>query len=159
MSEDDSCAWVQRCISGNITKALLDKQRQKELNSLDLMQNTNFVYHPESLIEMQIICLLLVFVYENRNKNLKELNIDDSSNVIMLTLLVEHIFSYICAFYRSYDIEKNGKIDINGVKRASTELFIGNIQFFIACIIIGFSLNYFMQDGPNASFHSEEFVL
>jgi len=39
-------------MAGNISKHLLDKQRQKELNSLDLMQNTNFVYHPESLIEM-----------------------------------------------------------------------------------------------------------
>ena len=107
------------------------------------MQNTNFVYHPESLIEMQIICLLSIFAYENRN-NFSDIDINDSSNTIMLTLLIEHIFSYICAFYRSYDIEKNGKIDINGVKRASKELFIGNIQFFIACIIIGFSINHYM---------------
>jgi len=123
------------------------------------MQNTNFVYHPESLIEMQIICLVSVFVFENRNKDFPDIKINESSNSIMLMLFVEHIFSYICAFYRSYDIDKNGQIDINGVKRATTELFIGNIQFFIACIIIGFSINHFMQDEPYSSFHKHEYVL
>lgn len=52
VSEDDSIHWLSRCIVGNITKMDLDKQRQIESNSLDLMQNTNFVYHPESLSEM-----------------------------------------------------------------------------------------------------------
>jgi len=103
------------------------------------------------------MCLVLIVVYTNRNK--KDLDLNESSNFIMLALFFEHVFSYICAFYRSYDIDKNGQIDINGVKRASTELFIGNIQFFIACIIIGFSINHFMQDEANQSFHSERDVL
>jgi hypothetical protein len=73
--------------------------------------------------------------------------------------MVEHIFSYIIAFYRARDIQKNGQIDINGVKRAPKELFIGNVQFFIATVIIGFSINYFLDSDTKKQFHSEKYVL
>jgi hypothetical protein len=66
VDENDSIAWIQRCLVGGIDKAQLDKQRQGECNSLDIMQNTNIVYHPESLIEMQIMCLGSIFFYINR---------------------------------------------------------------------------------------------
>lgn len=104
---DEAIKWIERCIVGNITKEQLDKQRQKECNSLDIMQNTNFVYHPESLIEMQIMCLCAIQFYVNRN-NLDDIKLSDSSNLIMLCLLIEHVFSGICAIFRSYDIDKNG---------------------------------------------------
>ena len=116
------------------------------------MQNTSFVYHPECLIEMQMMCLLIVFYYSNRqvlsNQDITWTKVfgDDShsQNYILLGIMVEHVLSYLVAYFRKYDIEKNGKIDINGVKRATTESFIGNVQFFIACILIGFSVNYFL---------------
>lgn len=159
---EDALGWVQRCIVGNITKAKLDKQRQGECNSLDIMQNTGFVYHPECLIEMQLMCLLTVFGYSNR------LNWDtpyligmnhEPANFIMVALMLEHVFSYIVAFYRSRDIEANGQIDINGVKRAPNELFLGNIQFFIACIIIGFTINFFLLHENREVFQHEDQVL
>ena len=109
------------------------------------MQNTNFVYHPESLMEMQIMCLLAVFYFTNREDIYsKTIDFGHSSNIIMAALMLEHIFSCAFAFFRSYDIGKNGLIDINGVKRAPTELFIANIQFFIGCIIIGYAMNHFL---------------
>jgi hypothetical protein len=92
-----------------------------------MMQNTNFVYHPESLIEMQLICVFLVYVLNNgifysySPSSWKAYEHSDSSNFIMFTLLCEHIFSYLIAFFRHYDINKNGRMDINGVKRASNE--------------------------------------
>ena len=126
------------------------------------MQNTNIVYHPESVIEMQIMCLGIIFLYVNRIYILDPDSIERSSysaNFIMFALMAEHIFSCCCAFYRSYDIDKNGKIDINGVKRAPNELLIGNVQFFISCIIIGFAVNHFLRDDSKQNFHNPDFVL
>lgn len=81
-----------------------------------MMQNSSFVYHPESLIEMQVICLVILYYYSNREHideidgiHSKELVKDNQSpNFIMAALMIEHIFSYFCAFFRAYDIKKNG---------------------------------------------------
>jgi hypothetical protein len=77
----------------------------------------------------------------------------------MIALMAEHIFSCCCAYYRSYEIDRNGKIDINGVKRAPNELFVGNIQFFIACMIIGFTMNHFLRDDSKKKFHHHDYAL
>jgi len=52
MTVDEVASWVQRCIVGDITKEDLDKQRLRELNSLDMMQNFNIIYNNDVLIEM-----------------------------------------------------------------------------------------------------------
>lgn len=44
----------------------------------------------------------------------------------MLTLLVEHVLSWLIVKFRHYDIEKHGRMDINGVKRAPNELKLSN---------------------------------
>ena len=64
------------------------------------MQNTNFVYHPESLLEMQIIITYIV-IYLGTHDNAR-------TKFIMYFLLSEHCFSYIVAYYRAWDIEMNG---------------------------------------------------
>ena len=75
------------------------------------MQNTSFVYHPECLIEMQMMCVIAIFAYTNRlnwdSPYLIGMN-HNSSNFLMVCLLCEHMFSYIVAFYRARDIERNG---------------------------------------------------
>jgi hypothetical protein len=43
-----------------------------------------------------------------------------------------------------WDIYKNGKIDINGIKRAPVETLVGNIQFFVVCLLLGFAIKHFM---------------
>ena len=68
------------------------------------------------------------------------------SNFIMICLLIEHIFGMVIDYYRVGDIYKNGKIDMNGIKRAPTETLLGNIQFFIDCLIIGFALKHFIEN-------------
>ena len=67
-----------------------------------------------------------------------------SSNFLMGSLLLEHMVSYGISFYRTFDIRKNGEIDQNGVKRAKTEVYIGKVQFFITCLIMGFAVNHYM---------------
>ena len=120
-----------------------------ESNTFDQMQNTSFVYHPESLIEMQIICLVVILYYVHREEldqtHPKDLVMDSrSSDFIMGSLLIEHLFSYCVAFYRAFDISRNGEIDTNGVKRAKTEQLLAKIQFFITCMIIGYSVNHYL---------------
>jgi hypothetical protein len=137
-------------VVGDIKKNQLDKQRQKETNALDLMQNTNFAYHSESLIEMQILCSALIYYYTERKlfeqgTLLSEFIKVGSSELILVTLNFEHIFSYFCAFFREYDIKYNGNVDINGIKRAKNESKLGSLQFFIACLIIGFAINHYLE--------------
>ena len=115
------------------------------------MQNTNFVYHPESLLEMQII-ITIVVIYLGTYENVR-------TKFIMYFLLSEHCFSYIVAYYRSWDIEMNGQLDINGIKRAPGESFVGNIQFFIGCILIGFTINHFVDPENQKTFIADNMVL
>jgi hypothetical protein len=62
----------------------------------------------------------------------------------MVCLMVEHVLGYAIEYFRSYDIYKNGKIDINGIKRAPIETLVGNIQFFVVCLLLGFTVKHFM---------------
>lgn len=80
-------------------------------------------------------------------------------DIILVALMVEHLISYLISFYRSKDIELNGQIDINGVKRAKTELFLYNLQFFFACILIGFTINHYLEEDHSSRFHHREEVL
>lgn len=59
--QEESIAWIKRCVVGNISKKELDNERMKETNSLDMMQNSSIVYHTESILEMQIACLISVY--------------------------------------------------------------------------------------------------
>lgn len=51
VEEEDATEWIEKYLIGNIDKVQLDDQRLKESVGLDMLQNTNFVYHPESLLE------------------------------------------------------------------------------------------------------------
>lgn len=35
---------------------------------------------------------------------------------------------------------------MNGIKRAPKETFMGNVQFFIDCLIIGFAIKHFIEN-------------
>ena len=50
--------WINENVIGKITKQNLDDQRMKEVGSLDIMQTTSIIYHVESILEMQFLCLL-----------------------------------------------------------------------------------------------------
>jgi hypothetical protein len=53
--------WIKNNIVGRISKKDLDTERIRETNVLDMMQNTSILSHPESIIEMQIACLMFFY--------------------------------------------------------------------------------------------------
>ena len=75
-----------------------------------MMQNTSIVYHTESLLEMQFLCLITI-IYLQRSSAVE---FEDSERIlysdtmILIALVVEHIFSYSAAIFRNWDIERNG---------------------------------------------------
>lgn len=90
MSPEDSERWINENIIGGITKEKLDKQRHGEVNSLDMLQNTSIVYHPESVLEMQFLCLITIFL--TKESHLKSNTYDKTySDFILVALIVMHI--------------------------------------------------------------------
>ena len=70
----------------------------------------------------------------------------------MVIMLIEHICSYSAGMFRVYDIAKNGKVDINGVKRAPRESILNNIEVFFDCILFGYIIKL-MMDQESDEFH------
>jgi hypothetical protein len=60
---NQSIQWIEDCVVGGITKHELDDERAKETNSLDIMQNSSIIYHMESVIEMQLIVLVMCIYF------------------------------------------------------------------------------------------------
>lgn len=58
---DDASKWIKRCVVGNIRKSELDEERLLETNSMDMFCNSSIVYHTESILEMQLMMLALVY--------------------------------------------------------------------------------------------------
>lgn len=117
-----------------------------------MMQNTSFLYHPESVSEMQLIAMLIVWSQltldlpesfqlfsEENKKNETRLH------AIFVALLIEHVTSYFIELYRRYDIAKNGQLDINGVPRAKTESALATFQYFYICFLIGYILKELVE--------------
>ena len=44
--------WIKRVIVGQITKQEIEKDRIKDINNCDLIDNTFFYDHPESFMEI-----------------------------------------------------------------------------------------------------------
>lgn len=66
IAEKDAYKMIDEVILGKITKINLDRQRVAETNVLDMMQNSSIIYHPESLTEMQFICLITFLMFTLR---------------------------------------------------------------------------------------------
>lgn len=52
IEERHAIKWIEDTVVGPITKEMLENERFKELDSLDMMQNTGIIYNPQSIIEM-----------------------------------------------------------------------------------------------------------
>ena len=63
IKKEEANEWMTTRIVGSITKFKLDRQRNNEINESDILQNTSIVYHTESLVEMQIMCLTIFSIY------------------------------------------------------------------------------------------------
>ena len=100
--EDLAVKWIENNIVGDITKEKLDDQRHQEITNCDMMQNTSIIYHMESVIEMQIMCLIFIMV--NTDIESASGQHSNSLNVIIAALILEHVFSYITGIFRKWEI-------------------------------------------------------
>jgi hypothetical protein len=121
---------------------MLDEQRQKEVNSMDMLQNTNILYHMESVLEMQFACLVAIYLMKEPTSDPVFAKKTSYADFILLALIVEHIFAYTAGVFRKWEVEKYGKLDVNGVYRAQKESLLSTIEIFVDCIIFGYTLNY-----------------
>jgi hypothetical protein len=61
---EDALEWINQNVVGEITQKELDQMRHKEVNDLDMMQNSCIIYHSESILETQIFCLIFIVAIE-----------------------------------------------------------------------------------------------
>ena len=131
--QDDSQKWLQEVVVGNIQKLELDTERMVETNSLDLMQNTNVIYHPESVIEFQVLCLLMCKFFHGQWA--KQFLYNTENNLLMNKFLAEHIMSYFIDIFRHYEIKKHGEQDERGVQKANIESKLNCLQILIRVVL------------------------
>lgn len=63
----------------------------------------------------------------------------------MNALVCEHIFAYICIYFRKWEIQRYGVMDINGTYRAPKEYILQTIEIFADCMIFGFTINHIVD--------------
>lgn len=157
---DKAAAWLHRNIPGDIHKEKLDYERFLEILSLDMMQNSSIIYHTDSVLECQLMCLIVTFLFSpklwlnydwveegGKPKQNKEMIINFQA--IFFFLLAEHIFSYVCYHYRKWDIKHHGKADINGIFVAKTESLLKSVETFIDCMLFGYVLKHMFDIREN----------
>lgn len=138
-------SWIFDNIVGTITKEKLEKERFKEVNSQDMMSSALIIYHMESLLEMQFLCLItFAFVLKPEVVEGDTINyaLQEKSDQVLFVLISEHLFSYISGYFRTWEIKKYGKVDINGVARAQKETLLKTFEVFIDCLIFGWTMNH-----------------
>jgi len=102
-----------------------------------MMSSTSIIYHSESILEMQILCIGLVYLTSTHNTT-------STYSVILAILFIEHLFSYFVRYFRSWEIKHYGKVDVNGVTRAQKEAVLASMEIFVDCVILGYTLNTFL---------------
>ena len=111
---------------------MLDDQRIKEINDMDMMQNTSIIHHPESLNEVQIIGLLFFsFVFARE---------EEDNNFIFYAFLIHHCFEYGLSIIRALEVKKRGVPDINGVLRGQLESILGTVELLASSGLFGYCL-------------------
>jgi hypothetical protein len=84
-----------------------------------MMQSAIIIYHAESLLEMQFMCLIVfAFVFKPFRHKDELIEVHQKSNHVLWVLIAEHIFAYVSGLFRTWEIKHFGEIDINGVARA-----------------------------------------
>ena len=128
---------------------------------MDMMQNSNIFNNTEIVLEMQIIAcfaaIILSDLFNDFRVSSGSINEKMKNKNYVILYLILHLVSYIVHFFRIHDVKLNGKPDINGVYYARRETFISNIETFVICIVIGFTVKDLFDMGPQA-FHNEGFL-
>lgn len=126
--------WVKKCIVGNIRKHELDNERKRETNALDMMQNSSIIYHTESILEMQMCCLIALIILTNYwdvKKGYATNPRKGTSMLLMYILIGEHVFSYLFGLYREYDIKHNGQKNKHGIESAKVETRLRYLEIVV----------------------------
>ena len=119
------------------------------------MQNSSIIYHSESILETQILCLIASSLAQV-NLGQEQKNLLSQNGFLMGALLWEHIFSYAFHLFRVHDIKYNCKIDINGVKRAPRESLLQSVEIFFDCMLIGYVIKH-LSEIDSKTFHEEAY--
>jgi len=135
----------------------LDEERQRETNALDYMQNTSIVYHTESILEAQIISLIMCYVLTqswSKNPNIvldygsKSDKVVDSAimnfglsqreftEVVFLVLFIEHIFSYTSGIFKTWELKTRGEPNEKGIETAKFGRVLYWVEICIDVLII-----------------------
>lgn len=127
LDNEEADAWIKRVIVGNISKSDLDEERLAETNSMDMFQNSSIVYHTESILEMQIISLISVFVlygfwegkmlYGKKCQRMTGMGVtvQQFSEICIYLLIGEHIMAYLFDIYRKHEIKQRGSVNRLGI--------------------------------------------
>ena len=99
---------------------------------------------------MQFLCQITMQIYMDEDAH-------TSSAAIMITLTTHHVFAYLSALYRKWEIERFGKPDINGLMRGKVESILATLELFIVCVVVGYTLNY-MSTLDEKEFHEHPLV-
>lgn len=118
---------------------------------MDMFCNSSIVYHTESILEMQILMLCLTYYLNNAWSTFEKRNygslaraefditfqIDKEgfTKVLMILLFGEHILSYLCDIFRSWEQEKYGKPNKYGIVSAKWEFRLKIFQLAIDLVI------------------------
>jgi hypothetical protein len=115
---------------------------------MDMFQNSSIIYHTESILEMQILCLISIIFINNMWNDFRKygklskvdgalfgLAIDEMSYKFMYILLAEHLMAYLFDIYRKYELKKHGKANKFGIEQAPCETCLRLIEIIIDVII------------------------
>ena len=116
----------------------------------------------ESVLEMQVACLLCCYFYSKmwaQGHKYGEHPVKDglfitgpkeTSEIIMIVLLIEHIIAYLFGIYRTYELKRYGKPNTLGIETAPCESRLKMFEIVIDFIIIVVVLVHFVKAGKEA---------
>ena len=116
------------------------------------MQNMSIINNTESIIEMQICCLIFIIILSadweksmqygvGMREQSKEaimnfgMSYYDLSFMITYLMLAEHSLSYLFSYVKMYDIKKRGVIAENGVESTGLCTVLNSISYFLEVVI------------------------
>ena len=160
VGDEKACKFIQKQVVGNILKDELVEQRVKEVNGLDMMQNTTIIHHIESIIEVQLIsiyvfCFLIRSYTDGKFEHSEKPEFESGPSAIVYSMLSHHLMSYLFAIYRKFELKNRGKPDMNGVVRTSRESLLSTLEVLLASILFGYCINYFVHLESAADYHND----
>lgn len=101
---------------------------------------------------MQMIaCIIILGLSQMIMQNVESEHVTHEESTqnahFVIMFLILHVISYLVHYFRIYDIKLNGKSDLNGVYSAKRESFLSNVETFIICIVIGFTVKHLYEMG------------